>query len=170
MIIAVALAHLPETAPGQVATGCTDDEYRAFDFWIGNWEVRGSDRALAGHNTIEVVAGGCALSETWRGSQGGQGKSLSYFSPLNRYWHQLWVDSTGLVLDLEGGLRRDGAMRMEGRGTDTTTLHRVEWTPLDDGRVRQHWQISADDGKTWSTLFDGYYRRVSSARGPRSDT
>jgi hypothetical protein len=30
---------------------------------------------------------------------------------------------------------------------------------LPDGRVRQHWETSKDGGATWTTAFDGYYRR-----------
>jgi hypothetical protein len=28
------------------------------------------------------------------------------------------------------------------------------------GVIRQHWEQSADDGATWTTVFDGEYRRV----------
>ena len=33
------------------------------------------------------------------------------------------------------------------------------WTALPDGRVRQFFEISTDDGATWVTWFDGYYTR-----------
>ena len=39
-------------------------------------------------------------------------------------------------------------------------LQRIGWTPLHDGRVRQHWETSNDTGKTWTTAFDGYYTKV----------
>ena len=35
---------------------------------------------------------------------------------------------------------------------------RITWTPNADGSVRQHWETSTDDGKTWKTSFDGLYR------------
>ena len=46
-------------------------------------------------------------------------------------------------------------------GGDSTapTLHRITWTPLPDGSVRQHWEASQDAGANWRTLFDGLYRR-----------
>ena len=34
------------------------------------------------------------------------------------------------------------------------------WTPNPDGTVRQHWEISSDAGKSWTTAFDGLYRRA----------
>jgi hypothetical protein len=40
---------------------------------------------------------------------------------------------------------------------------RITWTPSPDGsEVRQHWEVSSDDGVTWQTAFDGHYRRRQS--------
>lgn len=141
---------------------CADSVYRAFDFWVGDWEVRLADGSLAGHNTIRSMAGGCALAESWRGAGGSVGESLNYHDPGDGMWHQRWVDASGLVLRLDGGPTEDGGMRLEGRGGDTTRLHRITWTPLPDGRVRQHWQVTADGGVTWSELFEGFYARLPS--------
>ena len=50
-----------------------------------------------------------------------------------------------------------------GKGRDGKPVRsRITWTPLEDGRVRQHWQLSRDDGATWTTAFDGLYSRVAS--------
>jgi hypothetical protein len=38
--------------------------------------------------------------------------------------------------------------------------HRIAWSPQPDGRVRQLWETSADDGKTWKVGFDGRYVRA----------
>ena len=45
------------------------------------------------------------------------------------------------------------------RGKSTT--ERITWTPHPDGTVRQHWEQSTDGGQTWTTAFDGLYRRKS---------
>jgi hypothetical protein len=42
---------------------------------------------------------------------------------------------------------------------DPAQVQRITWTPLPDGRVRQHWESTTDGGRTWSTVFDGYYTR-----------
>ena len=39
----------------------------------------------------------------------------------------------------------------------TEQLHRITWKPLEGGDVRQTWDTSADEGQTWTTLFDGRY-------------
>ena len=38
---------------------------------------------------------------------------------------------------------------------------RITFTPRPDGSVRQWWQASRDGGATWTTVFDGIYRRSS---------
>ena len=102
-----------------------------------------------------------ALAEHWHGAGGYEGRSLNAYDATRGHWHQTWLDSTGGVLMLDGGLV-DGAMVLEGLapGEDPSAmlLQRITWTP-EDGGVRQHWQSSADDGGTWVTVFDGRYRR-----------
>ena len=38
-------------------------------------------------------------------------------------------------------------------------LNRITWHDNPDGTVRQHWETSADGGKTWETAFDGLCRK-----------
>jgi len=42
-----------------------------------------------------------------------------------------------------------------------TITDRITFTPRADGTVRQFWQASRDGGTTWTTSFDGIYRRSS---------
>jgi hypothetical protein len=157
--IAVLLLGAGSTALAQPpARPCAGPEHRQFDFWIGEWSVTGAAGQHAGDNTIKAVAGTCALSESWRGAKGGEGFSYSAYDSLRKTWHQTWVDKDGLVLLLDGGLQ-DGKMVLS--GMTGTTLNRVSWEPRKDGTVRQLWETSADQGKTWQTAFDGLYRRKS---------
>ena len=50
-----------------------------------------------------------------------------------------------------------------GTTADPKQIDRTTWTPLEDGRVRQHWESTTDGGKSWSTVFDGYYSRNDAA-------
>lgn len=140
---------------------CVGPEYRQFDFWIGEWDVTLPDGKPAGTNRIERIAGGCGLQETWTSASGGDGRSLNAYVPQDGKWHQIWLGSGGLWMELAGGIR-EGAMVMEGRtaGRDGTTIHqRITWTPSGDGRVRQRWEQSLDGGRTWRVGFDGVYTR-----------
>jgi len=63
---------------------------------------------------------------------------------------------------IDGGLDAN-AMVMEGRGKarDGGDIeHKITWTPLEDGRVKQHWEMSRDGGATWTDAFVGFYSRV----------
>ena len=142
---------------------CADAERRRFDFWIGTWEVRHPDGSLAGRNRIERMFDGCALAEHWEGESGLRGASYTAFDTGRGRWHQTWVDSSGSLLLLDGGWH-DGAMVLEGStrsDADGAVRHRISWSRADggSGTVRQHWEVSRDDGATWSTAFDGRYRR-----------
>lgn len=131
-----------------------------FDFWVGEWEVHlGDTGEHIGHNLIERAQGGHVLTEHYTTDSGRfSGTSLNGYDHVAGRWHQCWMDVTGLVLDLYGGLV-EGSMVMSGT-VEAGRLERITWTPETDGSVRQHWQQSDDDGATWSTVFDGSYRRA----------
>lgn len=131
-----------------------------FDFWIGEWNVTTPDGQPAGANRIEPIAGHAGLLENWTGAKGFSGQSLNASNPARKQWQQFWVGSDGGVLELSGGLV-DGGMVLTG-AHDVRGRHlqeKITWTPNADGTVRQHWEQSKDDGKTWTTAFDGLYRR-----------
>lgn len=147
---------------------CSAPEYRQFDFWVGEWAVTSAEQP-AGTNSIRPIHGGCALQENWQGAgEGGvSGSSFNAYDRATGRWHQTWVDGNGTLLQLDGGLV-DGAMVLEGqrpsREGDGTTLHRISWTPNEDGTVRQLWEASQDDGGTWTVLFDGHYTKQAESQ------
>ena len=158
LVAAPAAAQQPQPPPT-----CSSPEHRQFDFWVGEWTVRSPGGDFLGTNRIVRRWGGCVLQEHWEGAAGGAGESYNLYDRRTGRWHQRWVSSTGSLLELDGGLR-DGAMVMEGRTTGpdgAVTLHRITWSQVDGDpdRVRQHWQVSTDDGATWDDSFDGIYIR-----------
>ncbi len=146
---------------------CTAPLHRQFDFWLGVWDVVGAAGQFAGTNRIELVDGGCALFESWSSGGGGYtGRSLSSVGGDGR-WRQTWVDSSGLRLELVGGLV-DGKMVLEGETPASApggppARNRITWSPEPEGRVRQLWETSADGGKTYTSAFDGIYHPVKKA-------
>ena len=142
------------------AAPCDAPEHRQFDFWIGEWEVRTPDGKLAGNNRITRAYGGCVLQERYDTGRGYSGESLNTYDAARKVWHQTWVDTSGTLLLLEGGLRGD-SMVLEGQTVDASravTRHRITWSPQSDGGVRQHWE-STDAKGQWTTAFDGHYRK-----------
>ena len=160
-IVVLAILLFGADARGQQAqqNPCADDAHHQFDFWVGTWEVTNAQGNVLGTNEISSILGGCVLLEEWQSSGPYSGKSLNIYDAATDKWHQTWVDSGGLLLELDGKLV-DGSMVMKGRrpGQDgTEVLHRITWEPLEDGDVRQTWDTSADEGQTWATQFDGRY-------------
>ena len=143
---------------------CTSAPYRAFDFWLGDWVVRDSTGREIGRNRIRSVAGGCALLESWTSAKGSTGTSLNFYDPDSGRWTQVWVGESGVRLRLEGG-RRGDAMVLEGtrsRG-DTVLRDRITWTPHEDGTVEQRWDVSTDDGRSWTASWLGTYHPAPAA-------
>ena len=156
-------APQPQAQPAPRPNPCDAPEFRHFDFWIGEWDVTNPQGRVAGSNIIEPLAGNCGIHENWTGAGGGLGRSLNTYQRSDGKWHQVWVGNGGGLLHLIGGLQ-DGKMVLEGTTVGPnrqTTQHRVTWTPMDDGRVRQFWESSTDGGTTWTVAFDGYYSRKS---------
>jgi hypothetical protein len=152
---------------------CSGPQYKEFDFWVGEWEVRNASGQLLGRNRIAKRHGGCVVQEEWEGAGGGSGSSFNTYDQQTKQWHQFWVDATGTnwlssdkqghPVTLRGGIR-DGAMVLTSHPDTLPSigLTRVKWAPLPDGGVRQTFESSSDGGKTWTVSFDGFYKKKAS--------
>jgi|SRR5688572_6611089 len=162
------LASLSVPAPGSAQStpkppSCAAAEHRQFDYWVGEWDVSDQNGKRLGENRITRIHDGCALLEEWRGNGGVTGSSLNIYDRERGKWHQTWVDGSGGLLLLDGGIVA-GAMTLQGESVETgppvkRSLQRIRWQPQSDGRVRQLWEASTDGGKTWTVAFDGWYSR-----------
>ena len=160
LIAAMTFGVSAPTAAQSPPAACSSAEHRAFDFWIGEWNVHGPGGKLAGTNSIKREIGGCVLHERYDTGRGYSGESFNIYDRSREVWHQTWVDSSGLLLLLEGGMQ-EGKMVLEGqtRGAEgKITRHRITWTPNSDGSVRQFWE-STDASGEWKVAFDGKYTR-----------
>ena len=160
--LVLAAAGLTAASSAAIAAppACAAPEYRAFDFWLGEWQVHTPDGKLAGHNHIELAQAGCVLHERYSTDRGYTGESLNIYDASRKVWHQTWVDNGGMLLALEGG-PVDGKMVMEGQTANAgaaATRHRITWSPNPDGSVRQLWESTDAAGK-WTVAFDGRYTR-----------
>lgn len=150
----------PPSAPKPPA--CADAGHHAFDFWVGEWDVRPyAGGAIVAHSRIESLYAGCAIRENWMPLGKAGGGSLSLFDAKDGKWHQFWVDSSGSRAVFEGGVK-DGAMVLTGEwpgsgpnGEDGLT--RMTYTREPAGAVRQKGDFSGDGGKSWTVTFDFLY-------------
>ncbi len=140
---------------------CQADIYRAFDFWVGEWEVFGPDEQKAGESKITAEENGCLILEQWTSAQGGTGQSYNFYDPGTEKWRQIWI-SGGSVIDYAGGLDDEGAMVLEGQiayRNGAAAPFKGTWTLLDDGSVKQHFQQYNAETKEWADWFVGIYRK-----------
>lgn len=136
--------------------------FRDFDFWVGEWDVHIANGTLAGSNVITREERGCVLVEHWTNTTGGTGMSVNYLDLTTDEWVQIWNAEGGSQINVRGGLTDEG-MAMEGTihyvANGTTAPFKALWTPLPDGRVRQYFEQSNDNGATWVPWFEGFYTR-----------
>lgn len=148
------------TAASSAGAACDSAEHKAFDFWLGEWNVYGVQGKLAGSNSIQKEYDGCVVHERYVTDRGYRGESLNAYDASRKVWHQTWVDSSGLLLTLEGRLE-DGKMVLQGQtvGKEGAVIrHRISWAPNADGTVRQFWESTNAAGE-WTVAFDGRYQR-----------
>lgn len=140
---------------------CTQPLYRQFDFWVGDWNVTVAQGQQAGTNNVTLEEGGCVIHEHWVGGGNSTGQSFNFYDRTDQKWHQVWVDNAGTWLNLAGNYA-DGKMVLIGQNTGPTgapQLQRITFTKNSDGSVRQLWDSSDDNGKTWKVAFDGTYKK-----------
>jgi hypothetical protein len=152
------------------AMPCMNDKHsREFDFWLGDWDVfkRGTDQKV-GDSKIEIASDGCMILENWvaTGPVAHNGKSMNYVNPQTGKWEQLWIGSGGININnpqkFVNGVYTDGAMRFEFKATDKNgkkQLGRFIFFNEGADQVRQFNEISSDEGKTWTTVYDFTYKR-----------
>lgn len=143
----------------QSAPTCDSPDHRAFDFWIGDWDVTVKGKP-AGTNLVTLEEGKCVVHEHWSGTSGETGQSFNFFDRQLGQWRQVWIDNRGNPLDLRGGYQ-DGRMTLTGVTVTPQgpARQKITFTNNPDGTVRQLWESSTDEGRTWSVAFDGLYRK-----------
>jgi len=173
LMLSLLLSVAPLTAglaadAGEAEPSCPEQsELHTLDFWLGDWRVM-ADETHVGDNSISRDLGGCVITEYWRSTAGGEGRSVFYLDPQSRRLKQLWITSRALA---PGGTKEkrlievtaDGSVVFGGRWTSDDgelVLDRTLLTPRADGSVRQRIEWSTDGGDTWHTSFDAVYYRL----------
>lgn len=137
-----------------------NDQRRQFDFWVGEWDVYVDGKKVS-ESRIERTLGGCMILENYVSLRYEYaGKSMNFYDAKLGKWVQIWTDTSGNISRYTGELR-DGKMYFNGTNLSPDgkeSFVRMEFIPNSDGSVRQIYEQSTDEGKTWNTLFDGTYR------------
>jgi hypothetical protein len=139
---------------------------REFDFWVGEWKAYETDtHVLRGHSIIQVASGGCMILENWTSLVTDYtGKSMNFIDNLTGLWQQVWVGSEGSGQTVYyNGRYFENAMHFEYDPplvNDKKLKGRFTFFNLGPDLVRQLQETSADDGNTWTSIYDFIYERV----------
>lgn len=139
-----------------------DPNMRAFDFWIGEWDVQqtGRPRAPQGSTSrIEKSLDGCLIIENWEPGVPPTGKSFNTWNRVLGKWEQFWVDSRGQVTHYRGTFQPDGSLLYESTENAGAVWLRMTFFNVGPNEVRQFGQHSTDGGKTWQVRYDLTYIR-----------
>jgi hypothetical protein len=162
IVFIVAIAGFNGFAQVESCACCTEN-HRAFDFWIGTWQVTNPDGSPAGTNTIVKSEGDCVIRENWISAKAGYtGTSTNFYNQITGQWEQLWIDNTGVHLKLKGNRKVNQLILSTEEFKNNKGIlkkNRFTWTLNDDGTVRQLWEILRAE-EVISIAFDGLYRKA----------
>lgn len=148
---------------------CAGPAYRQFDFWIGEWEAFATNGQKAGDSRITLILDSCIVLEEWTSASISKGiryagKSFNTYNSATKQWQQTWVDNVGGTTHYLEGSGTDGKIVFLSQpfafSKDTVAVRRLSFYKLNDKTVRQHGEISKDNGTHWATEFDLEYRRL----------
>ena len=88
------------------------------------------------------------------------GKNFNLYNPTTQRWMQTWVDDKGGVIEFLNGEYKDKKMAFVTRPDTSNQITRLTFYNMGPDLVRQHFEITKDDGKTWSTTIDLSYHRI----------
>nr|WP_321237328.1 hypothetical protein [uncultured Psychroserpens sp.] len=134
-----------------------DENYRAFDFWVGEWNVYSQNQKIA-ESSITNSNGDCGILENWMPIGSNGGNSISYYDNVDKKWKQNWVAGGNVSHYEESKTETDGNMFLIAKGKGP--WFRMTWYyNTTDDTVRQVQELSNDQGENWTIAFDGLYKR-----------
>lgn len=147
---------------------CSAPAYRQFDFWLGEWEAFSPNGQKAGDSKITIILDSCIILEEWTSTSVNQGfryagKSFNTWNAATKQWQQTWVDNAGGTNEyLKGKFENNQIIYTSSPfpiSKDTIAIRKMTFTNLGPVKLRQHGEISKDNGLSWTTEYDLEYRR-----------
>jgi hypothetical protein len=147
---------------------CGRPEYRQFDFWLGEWEAFGTNGQKAGDSKISLILDSCIILEEWTSATVNRGiryagKSFNTYNAATKQWQQTWVDNAGGSNEyLKGRFDNNKIIYSSSPfpfSKDTMAIRKMTFTNLSIDKLRQHGEISKNNGVSWTTEYDLEYRR-----------
>jgi hypothetical protein len=148
-----------------------DPRFRAFDYWIGEWDVRPNGAPTStppSENIVTLEHGQCVIHEHWKAASGGSGESFNVFDASRDEWFQTWVDAVGGFHEYHGNPDAAGNLVFSGdivsRPGGPRVRTRLSFIRMGPDTVRQLSERTTDGGATWQTNYDLVYTRRTPQR------
>jgi hypothetical protein len=155
----------------QRPAGCAGAEARAFDFWLGEWDVAptgATSGAIVAESSITLHDQGCVIIEHWRPFGGGHGHSINGYDVGDAKWRQTWIDSNGQRTEFAGAFDAEGVLRMEvispAQAGQAPGRRRMSFQRIDADTVRQWGDLAPEAGGELVIEWDFTYRRRPGTR------
>ena len=145
---------------------CSTAEYRALDFWVGDWIAEWELDGEKGTGTNRVTRdeyGACVITERFRFDDGSfNGFSISTYRPGPGHWRQTWVDDQGGYFDFFGGpvSGSDYSFVFEDRRvTEKQPFRRMIFQDVKPDSFTWRWQRRDKASEPWTDRWVINYRR-----------
>lgn len=143
----------------------SQDISKAFDFWLGDWEVTwvGPDsNIIVGENLIEKTLDGKVIQENFRDpSRNFKGTSLSVYNPQNNTWHQAWADNQGGYYDFLGVVEGEKRIFQTMLPDSNNQIFRMRFLDIREDSLVWKWEGKKVESKEWNLLWQINYKRKS---------
>lgn len=160
---------------------CEEEQGRAFDFWVGDWDIRqrirredGTYLALPARTSVSRALDGCALVEHWQGEvqffwEGMQEPepmkaiSVRAYDPRTREWNIYWMDTRSRRFDTPyvGNFAGDrGDFYREWETPEGRRIGRIRFSVVSRDSVSWSLAVSTDERQNWTTMWSMEMRRL----------
>ena len=168
LLLAAAQAEPAPPSAAPPPPPCTGAEYRAMDFWVGEWDLSfaqpGGTTGRATNRITRDEFGSCVIAEHFEQADIAYvGASHSMYHPQKKKWVQTWVDSGGAYITLVGGPVEGRPysfelVTVEPKGPKQT-WSRMIWQDVKPDSFTWRWQARQGDGSYTDSWVIKYKRR-----------
>lgn len=162
------LTALPARATAGQPPCAANAQGQGLDFWLGRWSISDGEQPSRATSVVALSLGKCLVVEKWGDAAGHRGENLFGYNLDSRTWNGMFADNEGRIHLFDHGTVAAGKAEFYGRslGTDgKAVLNRVSIVRETRDDIEQTWEKSADNGTSWTTVFQGKYSRA----GTRAD-
>ena len=137
--------------------GVLPAEASEFDFWIGTWRV-----GPTATDKVKRFGKGVAILETYKAGPN-SGWSVNVFDAETRTWTQTWYTNTGTYFQVTGKKVGNDIVlvgKTKHPQTGAVGLLRLSFVNITRNSFEQKYEISADNGETWTFLSTVPFTRI----------